>query len=125
MKLINWISEKRLLDGYIGILGVILFYKILAKYHTTIDIFSLSMRAWKTPLFGVHIEYHSWNKTKYSNSFYPPVTAKLYIWKWTLFDNSKEPARLTSESVNKYMAASKAVEVEKDRLIQAAKEAGL
>lgn len=125
MKIINWISEKRLLDGYIGIFGIILFYKILAKYHSTIDIFSLSMRAWKIPLFCVRFEYHTWNKTKSSASFYPPFTFSVKLWKWTLVDNSREPARLTSESVEKYMAAHKAQEAEDTRLILAAKEAGL
>jgi hypothetical protein len=97
----------------------------MAKYHTTIDILSLSMRAWKVPLFSIHFEYHTWNKTRYDASFYPPFTFSAKLGKWTIIDNSREPARLTSESVNKYMAYSKEKEAEDARLIQAAKEAGL
>lgn len=125
MKLLRWISDKRLLDGYIGILGVILFYKILANYLTTLVVFSLSMRAWKTSLFYIGIEYHWVNKTNTTYSFYPPFTASVKLWKWAIFDNSKEPARLTSESVKKYMDAQKSRDAENERLIQAAKEAGL
>lgn len=125
MKLLRWISEKRLLDGYIGILDVILFYKILANYMTTLYVFSLSMRAGKTPLFSIAIDYHWRNKTNTAYSFYPPFTAKVTLWKWSLFDNTKEPARLTSEACQKYTDARKAKDAENARLIQAAKEAGL
>jgi hypothetical protein len=121
----NWIVSARLLDGYIGILKVVLFYKILARYSVALYIFSLSLRIGRASIFSVDLEYNYFNNKKTDASFYPPFTFTLKVWKWSLFDNTREPARLTSESVNKYMEERKAQKAENERLIRAAIDAEL
>lgn len=123
-KLIFKIAKLRVLDGYICILGVVLFYKVLADYSGWLHIIDISMRAWRLPLFSVDLSYHARNKNN-SNSAYPPFTGRVTVLKFTFLDTTREPARITSEKCKAWDKEREARKAEEKRLIEAAQEAGL
>ena len=117
-KILDWIINKRLLDGYIGILGIVCHYRILASYHITVSVISLNLRFWKQQVFRLAIDYHSFSR------FYPKYTFCLQVF-GKGFNTAKKAAKQTKDSVDKYMKIHDAEKEEEKRLIEAAKEAGL
>lgn len=117
-KIVTWIAKKRVLDGYTGIFGWITHYRILANYSVITTIFSLSSRLWKIPLFHFDLTYHN-----YQGRF-PPLSFNISLWKWEFDSVAKEREELEEWS-KKDMAEWRARKEEEQRLIEAAKEAGL
>jgi hypothetical protein len=86
IKLFNWIVDKRLLDGYLGLFGIVTWYKILADYRGFVYLFDLSMRAWKWSIFAVEATYWRTNRTNSTWSKRAPVSYMLIIGKHRLID---------------------------------------
>ena len=93
----KFFSKRRLLDGYIGILGIVFFYRILAVYHNFFYIFSFSLRY----IFSISLCYHP------QPHDYPMFVFELEIFKHVLFDNGEKAAQIISEKCDKYMAERK------------------
>ncbi len=123
--LIMKIAEIRMLDGYTGVFGIILFYNILALYHSTVVVFHLSLRVWKQNIFSIDLNYHPRNKLNAEGSFYPPFTFSLSLWGKYLINTGEQAAQLIKESVDRMIADIKRRETEEKWLIEKAKELGL
>lgn len=84
LSLYKWISEHRLLDGYIGILFFVLHYRILADYSANITIASLNLSAFRKNVFGFHIYDHKLYTGKDNKLGFPHVSfgVSLFGLKW-------------------------------------------
>lgn len=119
-KVYDWVANKRLLDGYIGILGVVLFYKIIAQYHNTVYLFSVSAKAGKVPLFNIDLSH--WRRGISNNI--PLIRLQVSILKWQ-YDSAAKEIKALHEWAVENSAKWKAEQAENERLIFAAKVAGL
>ena len=91
--MMQFFNKYRLLDGYIGILFLVLHYKILAVYSSWFYIFSLSLRN----IFYIALSYHP------RPCKYPPIQFQLELFKKTIFDNGKQAATDIHNEVNEYL----------------------
>ncbi len=83
----------RVLDGYIGILGFVMHYRILATYgDVTLYIFHLSVRS----LFYFSIQSHSLKE-------YPPITFQLDLFGRTIINTGAKASAEISQSVSDWM----------------------
>lgn len=119
------LADLRVVDGYIGLFGVIVWLHVWAKYHLSIEIVYLSIRAWKWTPFSLSLTWHTLNRKTSTFSFYPPVTFRLSLLGHNVIDTGADAAKRTSEKVDQYMAKDRARKAEEARLIDAAKAAGL
>ena len=95
--IMKFFSKRRLLDGYIGILGIVFFYKVLAAYHNFFYIFDFSLRY----VFSISLCYHP------QPHDYPMFQFIIKLFKFTLFDNGEKAAQIISERVAKSIAKRK------------------
>ena len=88
----EFFRKHRVLDGYIGILGFVMHYRILATYHSTLIIFSLSVRK----LFSVSVYYHP------DDEYYPLIEYRVMIGKWLALQNGEKARKEIDEKVTKW-----------------------
>jgi len=93
-KIIIFFGKKRLLDMHFGLLGLHIWLRILAVYHSFFYLVYLRIR--KTFYFSIC--YHA------QPSHYPLIQIELDVLGKCIFDNGKDAAALISESVNESMA---------------------
>lgn len=56
----GFFSRFRALDGYLGVLGIIFFYKVMAVYFNTVDVLSLCLMIWGKNIVSIGIYYYPW-----------------------------------------------------------------
>lgn len=112
-KFINFFYRHRLLDGYIGILGFIVWYKLLAVYFQSLYIFDLTCNK----IGGVSLEYHI--PSPFGIKF-PLFTFRIRFFKWK-FDTADKANAEAHASYDKYRAESLAKEIA-DKELQAEKD---
>lgn len=91
-KIRDFFFKYRVLDGYIGILGFVIWYRILATYFSNIIIFSLSTRN-----LGFTIEYAPRPLLNYN-----PIEINIHFFKWR-FDSNAKARKETTKRVDKMM----------------------
>lgn len=97
-QILNFFQKHRLLDGYIGILGFVLHYKILANYSGWFHLFGLSLRN----VFYIDLSYHL------RPSDYPAFHFQFEVFNKSLINNGERSAEIISNKVNKYLAENEA-----------------
>ncbi len=86
--IIKFFTKHRLLDGYVGVLGFVFWFRILAGYDSWFHIIYLQLKH----VIGIDFSYHP------SSKFYPLFTFSLSIGNNKfLINTGAEAARLTSE----------------------------
>ena len=91
--ILQFFLKHRLLDGYIGILGVVLHYKILANYSGWFHLFSLSLRY----IFSIDLSFHP------RPSHYPPFHFSFSLFEKTIIDNGKKASQRNSDEVQAFI----------------------
>ena len=105
-KIANFFDRYRLLDGYISILGMTFWYKIMAGYHTELYIWDFTLK-W---IFSTHCIYHSFR------GYYPAFTFSFKLFGHG-FDTGKQSAQKTHDEVTGWMQERKEKEaVEKAKI---------
>jgi len=114
---IDFFYKRRLLDGYISILGITLWYKIMAVYHSSLHIFYLCLGH----VFIINFEYHI--GSSYGTVHFPRFIVELKLLKWEIYNNARKTYDELEEWYEKYHneslakeAQDKAKQEEKDRL---------
>lgn len=116
-KIYDWVVDKRLLDGYIGIMGAVLFYKLLADYRGIVYLIEVSAKAGKHSLF--HISLAHWRQTRIGKNAMPLIRLQASIWTWHIDTAAKEVEELHARAAVS-MADYKRREQEKERLYETA-----
>ena len=110
-KVIMFFDKNRLLDGYIRILGLVFWFKILAGYSTEFYIWDFTLK-W---VFSTHCIYHTFRGN------YPAFTLSFKIFGHG-FDTGKQAAQQTHEEVTKWMQERKDKETAEKAEIEAMKK---
>ena len=113
-KIVDFFYKRRLLDGYIGILGMVLWYKIMAVYFQSLHVFYLCLKN----VFTINIEYRLGSE----GTKFPKWIFQLSLFKWSIFDNAKEAYDDIHKWYEKYREESLAKEA-KDKEEIAKKDA--
>ena len=95
-KITRFFEKHRLLDGYIGVLGLVFWYKILAGYSSWFYIWDFSLK-W---IFSTSLIYHSWRGN------YPTLTLSFKLFGHG-FDTGNKAAQITRDEVEKDMQEAK------------------
>jgi len=100
-KFFNYLRKHhfRLIDSHIGIAGAHLFVKILAVWGGT-TLYLLSVQTMS--LFSLSWQYH------FSSTYYPSYTFEISILGKKIIDTGRDAKRLTSESVDLWIAEKNA-----------------
>ena len=96
-KILNFFSKHRLLDGYIGILGIVLHYRILANYSGWFYLFYVSLRN----IISLNLSYHP------KPSKYPRLQFALSLFEKKIVDNGEVAAKKISDDVDNWLADEK------------------
>ena len=108
-KTMNFFYKRRLLDGYIGILDMVLWYKIMAVYFSSLYIFYLCLKN----IFTINIEY----RQSGGSIEFPKFIFQLKFFKWEIFNNIRKEEDELHAWYEKYREESLAKEAEeKERL---------
>ena len=95
----RFFERYRLLDGYIGILGFIVWYKLLAWYAHFFYIWDLTIKY----LFSTQLVYHPATLGKRD---YPMFTFRISLFKWEFYTGKKAAEKIHAR-VSEYMKESK------------------
>ena len=87
-KITQFFDKHRLLDGYIGVLGLVFWFKVMAGYSSWLYVWDFSLK-W---IFSTACIYHSFRGN------YPAITFSLKVFGHG-FDTGNKAAKITHEEV--------------------------
>lgn len=91
-------ARFRVLDGYLGLVGVVCHYRLMAVYFSFLVVVSLSLSAWGRPVFAFEINYRPFERQRRSWEF----AVRLFGGRYTT-DNLPHLLRSTPDPEGGYL----------------------
>lgn len=120
-KLYSYICKKRLIDATIGVLGIILWLRVLALYGVVTHIIYLAINVFGKSLISLDVSY-GWGGGSIE---FPPIVFNFRLFGILIVNTGERGFSELHKSSNEITAYYEKVRKEEKRLADAAREAGL